>query len=463
MEAFHNHEQHSQENEFEIGSAEGLHQFLEYVEEAHRAVTAAADNSIDSEKFTEGKALYEKIKNIIAENLAALKEGREVEDETIETLQSLYDEMWGIADDLRHVNDTELEDRAAANDNEALDLNETMDGSVIIEEAEGAPAIEPLQSSISEEEFASAREASQSLLARARTLIAHYESGAQNYPDTGSFNAMAYYFDELKASAFRAETIANTLARPGLKDSLDVLEFTHFEEGIQEITENIDQLEGGIEKLLNPPTEEPSSIEEEISSMSKPPTGTLPVGAEEREVQTIVIKRPEPVAAAPAPQTPPRAINARLETPPPRAEKRDLPTALGPFIQKALRDRRYATFIEQSFNSSSEFETALLRRINEIEAPSKFDKVFGFNYESAFHRFLKDRTIAEIDTLERLPNTKLRELLQEKNIEYEAYVRWLDAFYEMVQMFRVPTSTTFGELYVRAELEDLMRHYYAGM
>ncbi len=474
MEALHSHEQPSQENEFEIGSADGLRRFQEYVDEAYHAILTGADNSIESDHYTAGKAAYEKVKNIITENLAALEEGKEVSDETIEKLQELYNEMWSIADALIPTNDNEESKTIAANDNvsgETLaandnntDLAETMQGSVIIEEAEGVSPIKPLEAIISEEAFSAAIKTATTLHERAKALLEKYESAAKNHPDTGTFNAMAYFYEELKTSAVRVEAIANMLSHAGTKDNLDVLEFQHFEDGLQEVSENLDQLEIGIEKLINPTAEEEGGeIEAAIAAPIKPATGALSIGHEEKEYQTITIERPAPLVPPPAPTEKPRAINARLEVPIRSKEKRERQSTLAPFVDRALRDRRYAAFVEETFSEPFAFELELHRHINEIENPSRFNKVFGFTHESAFHSFLKDLTIAEIDSFERQPNAQIRERLLDMNIEYETYVRWLDAFYEMIQTFRVPTSMTFGELFVRSELEDLMNHYYARM
>lgn len=486
MEGLHQQTEQNNESEFEIGSVEGLRRFSEYVDEAYRAVMAGADSAPGSAQFNRGKAAYEKITALIKTSESDLQNGVEVSDAAIEELQSLYDEMWTVADELAGEVPaaTEAPTEPAVIPDESP---ETMSGEVMIEEAEGVAPI-PDEKMYTPEEMERALEMIRAVAVRATHLVDEYKEPVNQHPDSGTFNAAAYYYQELTQAAVRIEAIANTLTRERDQNKMDALEFKHFTDKISEAEENLDQLETGLKRVLfgeaappeaanyNPMEEAtPEAVvsndetesavvapedTEEPEEVSKPRTGALKVGTEETDTATITITtppKPEPVVEQPVAA---RAPAPRLRELRSTHERGALTSSLAPLITNALREQRYRSFVEQAFGSPSDFEVSLLRRIAVVEAPSKLDTVLGINHDSAFNDLLKDMTIAEVEQFDRLPREQLRAALTEKNIEYEAYVQWLEGFYAMLQILRVPVAMTFGELFVRAEIEELMHHYY---
>jgi hypothetical protein len=136
-------------------------------------------------------------------------------------------------------------------------------------------------------------------------------------------------------------------------------------------------------------------------------------------------------------------------------EKQVRTTEFSPILDQVLLDERYAAFVEETFHSRNQLELKLRREVAHIEAPSKFDMLLGVRHQSAF-AFLKDFTIAELIEFDRAPRVVIRGELQAKDIPYEDYVEWMYILHDIHMVFQPPEFVTFGELFVRAELELLL-------
>jgi hypothetical protein len=135
--------------------------------------------------------------------------------------------------------------------------------------------------------------------------------------------------------------------------------------------------------------------------------------------------------------------------------RKDRPTEFSLFIDVILLDARYAEFLKERFHSRSQFETFLKREVEKVEAPSKFDKMLGVVHASAFS-FLKDQTLEDIIAFDSLPRQQIKETLSELDIPYEVYVEWMYILADIQSVMQAPGYVSFGELFVRAELELLI-------
>ena len=133
-------------------------------------------------------------------------------------------------------------------------------------------------------------------------------------------------------------------------------------------------------------------------------------------------------------------------------------TLFGPFIKIVVAHPRYAAVVKEAFSSPSAFEAALRREVYRVEAPSKLDALLGVKHGSAF-LFLKDMTLAELDEFDGTQNRPaIRARLSENNIPYEIYMNWIEAVPYMESLVESFDEMTFGELFVRSEVELLLEN-----
>ena len=129
-----------------------------------------------------------------------------------------------------------------------------------------------------------------------------------------------------------------------------------------------------------------------------------------------------------------------------------------PFIKRTVTIPRYAAVVKELFSSPSAFEAALRREVYRVEAPSKLDALLGVKHGSAF-LFLKDMTLAELDAFDgTLSRPEIRARLAEKNVPYEIYMNWIEAVPYMESIVESSNEMTFGELFVRSEVELLFEN-----
>jgi hypothetical protein len=124
-------------------------------------------------------------------------------------------------------------------------------------------------------------------------------------------------------------------------------------------------------------------------------------------------------------------------------------------VERVLLDSRYATFVEKRFHTKTQFELQLTREVAKIEVPSRFDILMGIRHASAF-LFLKDMSLEDIFAFDHSPRVVIRGELAAKNIPYELYVEWMYILSDIQSVLEAPLHVSFGELFVRAELELLL-------
>lgn len=136
---------------------------------------------------------------------------------------------------------------------------------------------------------------------------------------------------------------------------------------------------------------------------------------------------------------------------------KDTATVFSPYIKKVIAQPRYASFIKETFSVPSAFDAALQREVYRVEAPSRLDTLLGIKYSSAFI-FLKDMTLAQVDAFDGSQQREtIRQILSEKNIQYEIYMNWISAIPYMESLTTTTDEMTFGELFVRSEVELMLR------
>jgi hypothetical protein len=139
-----------------------------------------------------------------------------------------------------------------------------------------------------------------------------------------------------------------------------------------------------------------------------------------------------------------------------RTQSKEVQTLFGPYINNVIAQQTYATVVKETFSSPSAFEASLRREVYRVEAPSKLDALLGIKHGSAF-LFLKDMTLAEIDVFDGQKNRQdIRARLQQENIPYEIYMNWMEAIVYMESLVQSTDEMTFGELFVRSEVELLL-------
>lgn len=131
---------------------------------------------------------------------------------------------------------------------------------------------------------------------------------------------------------------------------------------------------------------------------------------------------------------------------------------LRPYIDAVVADEHYKRFLSTTFNTPGAFEAYLRREIDSQEEPSKLDKLFGVIHASPFDTLLRDMTIHDIEAFDAQSSEKIREALTSRDMQYETFVSWMKAFNIMKQLVKATPSMTFGELFVRAMVEELLEH-----
>lgn len=216
-----------------------------------------------------------------------------------------------------------------------------------------------------------------------------------------------FYYDQLVAEAKRAEVTLNSveMQRPLIAESPSL------QESVTKTLESIDS-------ALN-------TLDKELDRFFEPEDASVPA-TNMADVQSAAIER---------------------------KDKRQ--SLFAPYIHTVLLDERYAAFLKERFHSPTQFEALLKREVEKIEAPSKFDVLLGVAHASAFE-FLREMTLGEIADFERYPREEIRSELLRRNISYEVYVDWMHLLADMQTVLAAPPHISFGELFVRAEIELLL-------
>jgi len=205
-------------------------------------------------------------------------------------------------------------------------------------------------------------------------------------------------------------------------------------------------------------TAEAINQQKSVLEVSEPLQGSVTKSLEELDTKLNALDKeldrffePEDV-----PQVRKEDLSNELAAPAKQKERTGRKSEFSAIVDRVLLDRRYTAFIEKRFHTKTQFELQLAREVARIEAPSKFDMFLGVRHESAF-LFLKDLSLEEIIGFDNSPRVVIRGELAAKDIPYELYVDWMYIMGDIQSVLRAPLHISFGELFVRAELELMLR------
>ncbi|MBP6923962.1 MAG: hypothetical protein KBC62_01140 [Candidatus Pacebacteria bacterium] len=332
-----------------------------------------------------------------------------------------------------------------------------------IEEIVAGPQVEPDKELVVDEsatveksKLNTLEEKTEMLIEQAEALLAKYQEINEVVSPDAVLNVGQHYYKQLVITTDRARTTFKSI-REYLDRDDKVTELTseHFEDAVDEISDNLIQLDKGLGGFF----EKDEEIPLVNIDIKRQPTGAIEVAkeaeTEEKIVPITLVKKPELIASNP-PR--PKAIHNSPTKPSIERVERAYKGEWGGVIEKVLAIPRYGKFVAYNFPSVAQFEAMVRREIQGIEAPSKFDSAFGFAYKSAFYDFLRSMTVKEVVDFDSQSRDVVRAKLQERDIKYEVYLDWIDSLNSMIDITHAHPTITFGELFIRAELETLLQH-----
>lgn len=431
----------TEEKELSIDTKAGLEAFLEYAEETYhelsQKIDALEEKGIDlDEEVFEAKKIYKNIHVLVDSCLADLKRHEVIDNEDAENIQLFYNRLTEMIDDL---DERESERKEVV----SLPIVSAPKKEVVPVYEEPQPVIAPtsvikpvqreIKSGEDSDTFRDLHKAASVLVEKSEVLLVKYRDIVEVVDSGNEFNVPKSYYAQLSITAKRAASIHAELTQI-LKDlhaqhlPSVIVNFKHI---LEEIGKNLELLDTALDGYF-----EDEESQEDVALPQAPQT-----------------KATTPTASIPTPYM--QEVRTATEAFSPSNEKI---TELSNFVKKALMVPEYRAVAGQTFKTHTQFEAALKREIYRIEAPSRLDSVLGVKYASAFSTLLKDLKVIEIESFDTKPRPEIRAILLSKNIPYEVYVAWLDGFYDMIELIIPPPQMTFGELFVRAELELLLHN-----
>lgn len=475
----------------DVNTVEGLLSFRQALVDVHEeSLTLAGDlaheharNALETAERT-----YTATLSFVDECIDRKEQGAELTDEDVDRLQEGYNALLDVLDtfsedeSLQPVEDnvSEPEEVAvvtpvpeAAHTSESLHISTFKEIPVTPVSYEVVEPQEPLVEEKVESEFAGEIRILltevDTELTRAETMLEKYQEITEVVAADNVINIGQHYYNQLGVSAERARNTKRRLTEYLKKgDAVSELVFEHLKDTVEEIKENLDQLETGLSQFFEADDEE---VETPRAS-----SGAVGVGKEDEAevVVPIVVKTKEPEPeSAPAPlaqevlssdephaeEKKGKIHHAPLESVPAQKAERGPRTPLSETIDHILEIPRYKQFAARNFHSKAHFEVTLRRQIQKVEAQQTsgfFYETFGYKYASAFDSFLCTMTCPEIFEFDTKPYNFKMEVMTQKNVKYETYLAWVDMMADMFEMTHAHKDITFGELFVRSELEELI-------
>lgn len=402
-----------EEKELAIDTAAGLQSFLEYVNDAYTELTEliqevavfGRDMSKEAEVAYE---IYEHLIESVAQYEMVLERGGVMRGEDVATLQTLYSELVTIIDTLSTNNVTQTP--APVREPESFDIQKQL----TVQHTESVPQVFAETSATLNDLLVAATK----LAEKGDVLLHKYEEVKDVQPTTQALDIPKFYYTQLGVSVARAKKIKDEIfALSQQRDnnrSEPILQ--HYRDILEEIDKNYEQLDKGLDAYFEP---EPAAAQKEVAvkEISHPPL-RIPSDDFSHTDERI--------------------------------------TDLTPYTKRALASSELRTAASQKYRTRAQLEAALKREIYRVEAPSKLDSVLGIKHPSCFYTFLHDMSVEAITQFDALPRETIKDALQKRDIPYEIYINWTDAFYDIVEIMQPPKNMKFGELFVRAELELLV-------
>lgn len=400
-----------EEKELAIDTRAGLESFLEYVNDAYTELTElmqevsvlGKDMSEESEAAYE---IYEHLIESVAQYEMFLEQGGIMKNEDVATLQSLYSELVTIIDSLPTKSASEAYVPDTSHKTEQPKQLTVQQGSVVPE------VFSETNATLNDLLVAATK-----LVEKGEVLLHKYEELKDVAVNDEALNIPRFYYTQLGISTARSKKIRDeifSLSQERDNNRAEPL-LQHFRDMLEEVDKNYEQLDKGLDAYFEPES----------------PAG----GNHKKEVNPGVHQRI------------PSDDFAHFD---------ERTTDLTPYTKRALASSELRAAASEKYRTRIQLEAALKREIYRVEEPSKLDMVLGITHPSCFYTFLHDMTVEALLQFDSLPRETIREALAKRDIPYEIYINWTDAFYDMVEIMQPPKNMKFGELFVRAELELLV-------
>ncbi|MEN9920544.1 MAG: hypothetical protein RL538_437 [Candidatus Parcubacteria bacterium] len=479
----------------DVNTIEGLLSFRESLVEVHEEIRALAQTHAPGrarEILEKTEEAYTRTVSTVDDCIDRREHGDELSDEDIDGLQEGYNALLEILDTASEAEVTHYEtvssDVVPVPTTEKVATVKPIDSSLIPvtpvtyeQEPVVESAIHTSEPSVEKEEDSEFLAELRSLIAtadashkRAEAMLEKYQEITEVIAADNVINIGQHYYNQLGVSAERARSTKHRLTEYLTKhDKLSELVLEHLKDTVQEIEENLDQLEQGLGHFFEADTD---GVEEGGETAVRATSGSVGVGKEDEAevIVPIVIKSPEPepevaplsrqqvesaIAKAVANDNERQIHHAPLEGPLVSKAERGPRTSLSEVVDRILEIPRYKQFAARTFNSKAHLEVTLRREIQKIETAQTsgfFYETFGYKYANTFDVFLSTMTSPEIFEFDTQPYAVKKEVLAQKNVKYETYLAWVDMMAEMFELTHAHKDITFGELFVRSELEELM-------
>lgn len=451
------------QEDIDINTKEGLQAFSRYTEDAYNDLLEQVKmHSSESSHAQLEKAsqLYETLKEKLEAAFAIKEDGADVDESLTDEIQAHYNELLDILDSIENeesveelvITEVPVEKEVVV---PVMPIISTPPQEAIAESEESEVDVIPEEEKVIENSMLGAlKEKAEALIDRAEHLLSKYQEITEAASTDAVLNVGQHYYKQLGVTAERARTTLENIKQHSDKEGkVTELIAEHLEDSIDEISDNLDQLDKGLGGFFE------KSEEVSLLDTKKTANGAIEVvkaeEPEEKIVPITLVKKLEP--EVPIVRKNSAIHNATMRPPVERVEQA-FRTEWGGVISKVTAIPRYKNFIAYTFPSPVQFEAMLRREIQRIEAPSKFDAVFGFNYKSAFYDLLRTMTVEEISKFDSQPRDVIRKTLDDRDIKYEVYLDWIDSLHSMLTLTHAHPNVTFGELFVRAELETLLQH-----
>lgn len=454
--------------EVAIDSVEGLAALLEFANDLLLEINDVATASHEDDRYHEAREQAEltflKLQSLIEKHTKVLDLGGYLTTDDTDTIQRLYDELAGIRDEFDDENrdvaaepsgvmaasmslpvtmttaepveepkepDIDDDDKSASDEDdepaeEGVPMPKQVSGSLQVrDESEVAVAsgINITATSIDTEtvrrQLRLLSKTAEPLIQKAETMQLEYKELTTIEEDDDDLKNGLYLYQQLAASTAQVHELMDEvelrLKNPA-KEELDLF-LAHATNELAEYADNLESIDKGLEWYFDDVEGQNEGVATPAQSPATPLSSSTGV---EKLYRPALFKKDE----------------------------------LRPYIDAVVMEPEYKRFLSSRFASPTEFEAYLRREIISREAPSKLDKVLGIVHQSPFDSLLCGMTLVELEHFDQQPVESLRAALQEKDIQYEFYVDWLHTYPIMKYMINPPATMTFGELFVRAMVED---------
>lgn len=446
-----------QEEELVIDTIEGLVDFLAYAQDAfddfEESATACPSEEICAPYLAQAQEAYVSLQSLVERHCKVLDFGGFLSQDDVEEIQTLYNKIISSKDSLlanlepsheEFLYDEKIQSDAGAApeilheavfshlyedaDEENLPFtllpNQKHSSLTITNESEAQTGVTIRHISIDSETLRSAlrvqKQKTEALLLRGEKMLHEYQEMTIGEDDDEDFKNGLTLYQQVESIVQQLGEIVQAITAHS-KGALaeDVESFIlQISEAAEEFDKNLTYLDKGLGLFF-----------EEFESETKPVSASLP----QESSKTAAVTQFE-------------AYRPNLFT----------KNELRPAIEKVSAIPQYKQFLSDYFSSPGAFEAYLRREIDSREKISKFDSVFGIVRKSPFDTLLRDMTLIDMETFDHQPIDTLRHTLLHSDIQYEMYVDWMHTYEVMKEMVHVTPTMTFGELYVRAMVEDLM-------